>query len=82
MELASRVDQRVSRWFGHWKEWMSIAWLEDLWMAEVRGWRVRGRPRLGWMVGVNVAFGSRGMTVEAMRQRWAGVESPAAYVRD
>ena len=33
-------------------------------MAEVSGWRVRGRPRLGWMDGVKVAFGNRGMTVE------------------
>ena len=33
-----------------------------------RGGRVRGRPRLGWMDGVNVALGNRGMTVEAARQ--------------
>ena len=32
-------------------------------MAEVSGGRVRGRPRLGWMDGVKVAFGNRGMTV-------------------
>ena len=30
--------------------------------------RVRGRPRLGWMNGVRVAFGNRGMTVKAARQ--------------
>ena len=24
--LASRADQRVSRWFGMWKEWMSTVW--------------------------------------------------------
>ena len=34
-------------------------------MAEVSGGRVRGRPRLGWMDGVRVALGYRGMTVEA-----------------
>ena len=27
-ELASRADQRVVKWFGMWKEWMSIAWPE------------------------------------------------------
>ena len=27
-----------------------------------------GRPRLGWMDGVKVALGNRGMTVEAGRQ--------------
>ena len=37
-------------------------------MAEVSGGRVRGRLRLGWMDGVNVALGNRGMTAEAERQ--------------
>ena len=37
-------------------------------MAEFGGGRVRGRPRLGWMNGVKVALGNRGMTVEAERQ--------------
>ena len=37
-------------------------------MAEVSGVRVRGRPRLGWMDGVKVALGNRGMTVEDERQ--------------
>ena len=37
-------------------------------MAEVSGGRVRGSSRLGWMDGVKVALGNRGMTVEAVRQ--------------
>ena len=37
-------------------------------MAEVGGERVRGRPRLGWMDGVKVKLGNRGMMVEAARQ--------------
>ena len=37
-------------------------------MAGVSGGRVQGRPRLGWMDGVMVAVGNRGMTVEAARQ--------------
>ena len=32
-------------------------------MAEVTVGRVRGRPRLGWMDGVKVALGNRGMTL-------------------
>ena len=56
-ELASRTDQRVLRWFGHVER-----------MDEMDGGRVRGRPRLGWMDGVKVALGNRGMTVEAARQ--------------
>ena len=37
-------------------------------MAEVSGGWVRGIPRLGWMEGVKVALGNRGVTVEAERQ--------------
>ena len=33
-------------------------------MALVSDGRVRGRLRLGWMDGVKVALGNRGMTVE------------------
>ena len=36
--------------------------------AEVNGGRGRGRPRYGWMEGVKVALGNRGMTVEAGRR--------------
>ena len=37
-------------------------------MAEVSwGW-VRGRPRLGWMDGVKVALGNRGIMMEAVQQ--------------
>ena len=54
-------------------------------MAEVSGGRVRGRPRLGWMDGMKVALGNRGMTVEAARQlreRPESVESPGTYVTE
>ena len=37
-------------------------------MAEVSGGQVRGRPRSGWMDGVKVALGNRGVMVEAARQ--------------
>ena len=37
-------------------------------MAEISGGRERGRPRLGWIDGLKVALGYRGMTVEAARQ--------------
>ena len=37
-------------------------------IAEMSGGRVRGRPRLGYMDGVNLALGNRRMTVEAARQ--------------
>ena len=37
-------------------------------MVKVSGGRVRGRLRLGWMDGVKVALGNRGMTVKDERQ--------------
>ena len=68
MDLASRADQRVLRWFGHVERMDDYRMTRRVLMAEVSGRRVRGRPRLGWMDGVKVALGNRGMTVEAARQ--------------
>ena len=67
-ELASRADQRVLRWFGHVEIMDEYRIARRVLMAEVSGGRVRLRPRLGWMDGVKVALGNRGMTVEAARQ--------------
>ena len=66
--LASGADQRVLRWFGHVERMDEYRMARRVLMAEVSGGRVRGRPRLGWMDGVKVALGNRGMTVEAARQ--------------
>ena len=53
-------------------------------MAEVCEGRVRGRPRLGWMDGVKVALGNRGMTggYATMRERLERVESPGTYATE
>ena len=67
-ELASRADQRVLRWFGHVERMDDYRMARRVLMAEISGIWVRGRPRLGWMDGVKVALGNRGMTVEAARQ--------------
>ena len=67
-ELASRADLRALRWFGHVERIDDYRIARRVWMAEVSGGRVRGRPRLGWMDGVKVALGNREMTVEAARQ--------------
>ena len=37
-------------------------------MEDVSGWRVRGRPRLGWMDGLKIALGNRWVMVEAAGQ--------------
>ena len=68
MEIASRADQRVVRWFGHVERMDDYRIERRVLMAEVSRGRVRRRPRLGWMDGVKVALGNRGMTVEAARQ--------------
>ena len=67
-ELASRADQRVLRWFGHVGRMDEYRMARRVLMAKVSGARVRGRLRLGWMDGVKVALGNRGVTVEAARQ--------------
>ena len=64
-KLASRADQRVLRWFGH----DDFCMARRVLMEKVSGGGlVRGRPRLGWMDGVKVALGNRGITVEAARK--------------
>ena len=63
MELASRADQRVLRWFGYVERMDEYRMARRVLMAEVSGGRVRGKPRFGWMDGVKVALGNRGMTV-------------------
>ena len=67
-ELASRADQRVLRWVGHMEKMDEYRMARRVLVAEVSGGQVLGRPRLGWMDGVKVALGNRGMMVEAARQ--------------
>ena len=67
-QLASRADHRGLRWFGHVERMDDYRMAISVFMAEVSGGRVRGRPRLGWMDGVKMGLGNRGMTVEAARQ--------------
>ena len=67
-ELASRVDQRVLRRFGHVERMDEGRLARRVMMTEVGGGRVQSRPRFGWMEGVKVALSNRGMTVEAARR--------------
>ena len=48
--LASREGHKVLRWFGHMNGLNEYRIARRVLMAEVSGGRVRGRPRLGWMV--------------------------------
>ena len=84
MELASRADRRVLRWFGHVERMDEYHMARRVLIAEVSGGRVLGRPRLGWMDGVKVALGNRndGGGCATMRKRSERVESPGTYVTD
>ena len=62
-ELASTADQRVLKWFVHVERMDDYRMAKRVLMAEVSG-----RPRFGWMDGVKVALGNRGITVEASRK--------------
>ena len=66
--MESRADQRVLRWFEHMERMDDYRMTRRVLMADISGGRVRGTPRLGWMYGMKVALGSRGMTVKAARQ--------------
>ena len=66
-ELASTADQRVLRWFERLERMDECRMARRLLIAEVSGGG-RGRPRLRWMDGVKVAFGNRGVTVEAAQK--------------
>ena len=50
-ELASSVDQRVLRRFGHVERMDEYRMARRVLMAEVSGGRIRGRPRIGPLVG-------------------------------
>ena len=67
-ELASKADQRVLISFVHVERMDEYRMARRVLMVEVSAGLVRGRPRLGWIDGVKVAFGNRGMTVEAALQ--------------
>ena len=67
-ELASRADWRVLRWFGHVERMDEYRMARRVLMAEVNERWVRVRPRLGWMDGVKVALGNRGVAEVAVRQ--------------
>ena len=67
-ELSSRADQRVLRWFLQAERKDKYRMARRVFMAEVSGGWVRGRPMLGWMDGVKVALGKPRITVDSARK--------------
>ena len=76
------------RWFGHVERMNDYRMARKVLIAKVSGGRVRGRPRLGWMDGVKVALGNRGMInsdgvgCPTIRERPESVESPGTHVTE
>ena len=68
IELATRVDMNVLRWFGHVERMENECLLKRVMNARVNGRGARGRPRLGWMDGVKRALQNRGMDVREARE--------------
>ena len=56
------------RWFPHVERMYEYRIARRVFVAEVCGELVPGRPRIGWMVGVKVTLASRGTMVEAAPQ--------------
>ena len=82
IESANIADQRVLRWFGDMPRIEGYRMARRVLMADVSGGRVRDRL-LGWMYGMKVAFGNRGMTLEAALQcvkDGRREKSPGAYI--
>ena len=81
-EFASRVDQRVFRWFGLVERMDEFRMARRVLMAEVSGGRVRCRPRLGWMEGSLEKQRNDDGGCATMRERSERVESPGTYVTE
>ena len=62
-ELAARVDMNVLRWFGHVERMDIERLLKKVMNAKVNERSARGRPRFGWMDGVERGLNDRGMDV-------------------
>ncbi len=67
-KMSERVDLSVLSWNGHVVMMGEERLTKPVWKAEVSGPNLRGRPRRGWMEGVERALGIQGMSVEQGRE--------------
>ena len=58
------AERRVLQWFGHMDRMDEEQLVKKRAYSEVRGVRLRGRPRMGWMESVKRALDVRGLSVE------------------
>ena len=68
-QLAARVDTNVLRWFGHVERMDNERLLKKVMNVKVDGRSARGRPRFGWMDGVERAMNDRRMDVGEASER-------------
>ena len=71
---ASRVDQRILRWFGHVERMDEYHKTRTVLVAAVSEGMVQDRPRLGWIEDVNMVSFCRGMTMEVARKIGRSIE--------
>ena len=65
--LDQKVEQRVLRWFGHMERMNEERLVKQVFLSSVEGRSLRGRPRMGWLDGVKIAVGERGLSLEQAR---------------
>ena len=68
-ELAARVDMNVLRWFGHVERMDNERLLRKVMDFKVDGRSARGRPRFGWINGVERALSDRRMNFREASER-------------
>ena len=68
-ELATRVDMNVLRWFILVERMDNERLLEKVMNAKVDRRSARGRPKFGWMDGVNRALNGRRMDIREASER-------------
>ena len=74
-QLSGRVDQCVVRRFGYVERMDEEHMTKEVMISDAEGnwWNwCRSRPRLGWMDGVRMALGERGVSVEQGRRNALG----------
>ena len=68
-ELAARVDMNVLRWFGQVERMDNKRLLKKIMNAKVDGRSATGRPKFGWIDGVERALNDRRMDMREVSVR-------------
>ena len=66
-KVFARVDQCMLRWFGYAEKMDEERMAKKVMISDVEWKMCGGRARLGWLDGIRMALGKRGMSVEQVR---------------